>query len=188
MSGPLDVGLALPTQEGLSASDYVELARLGDEEGFHTVTVGEIAGADAFTVLGAIASTTSRIRLGSGIIAIYNRSPVLTAMSFASLESLAPGRVFAGLGTGSHRIVEDWNDRDFQAPLQTMREYVEIFRAVGRGERIDRAGESRERSRVPAPASSAARRAGVPGRLPARDASPRRGDRGRRALRPLAAG
>ena len=140
MSGQLDVGLALPTQEGLSASDYVELARLGDEEGFHTVTVGEIAGADAFTVLGAIASTTSRIRLGSGIIAIYNRSPVLTAMGFASLESLAPGRVFAGLGTGSHRIVEDWNDREFSAPLQTMREYVEIFRAVGRGERIDRAG------------------------------------------------
>ncbi len=141
MSGPFDVGLALPTQEGLSASDYVALARLGDEKGFHTVTVGEIAGADAFSVLGAIASTTSRIRLGSGIIAIYNRSPVLTAMGFASLESLAPGRVFAGLGTGSHRIVEDWNDRDFHAPLQTMREYVEIFRAVGRGERIDRAGE-----------------------------------------------
>lgn len=141
MSEMLGIGLALPTQEGLSASDYVALARLGDEEGFHTVTVGEIAGADAFTVLGAIAATTSRIRLGSGIIAIYNRSPVLTAMSFASLESLAPGRVFVGLGTGSHRIVEDWNDRDFQAPLQTMREYVEIFRAVGRSERIDHGGE-----------------------------------------------
>ena len=100
MSGPLDVGLALPTQEGLSAREYVELARLGDEKGFHTVTVGEIAGADAFTILGAIASTTNRIRLGSGIIAIYNRSPVLTAMSFASLESLAPGRSSPGSAPG----------------------------------------------------------------------------------------
>ena len=105
MSAPLDVGLALPTQEGLSASDYVELARVGDEEGFHTVTVGEIAGADAFTVLGAIASTTSRIRLGSGIVAIYNRSPVLTAMSFAVARVARAGTRVCGArhGQSPHR-------------------------------------------------------------------------------------
>lgn len=136
----LDVGLALPTQDGLSASDYVGLARLGEEEGLHTVTVGEIAGAEAFSLLGAIASTTQRIRLGSGVVAIYNRSPVLTAMGFVSLESLAPGRVFAGLGTGSHRVVEDWNDRELRAPLETMRAFVTAFRAICSGERIDARG------------------------------------------------
>lgn len=134
----LDVGLSLPIQDELAARDYVALARLGEEEGFQTVSVGEIAGIEAFTVLSAIASTTTRIRLGSGIIAIYNRSPVLTAMGFASLASLAPGRVFAGLGTGSHRIVEDWNGHKLLDPLQTMRAYVSILRAIAAGHRIER--------------------------------------------------
>lgn len=139
MKPVLDVGLSLPIQDELAARDYVALARLAEEEGFQTVTVGEIAGIEAFAVLSAIASTTTHIRIGSGIIAIYNRSPVLTAMGFASLASLAPGRIFAGLGTGSHRIVEDWNGHTLVDPLQTMRAYVSILRTIAAGERVDRA-------------------------------------------------
>jgi probable F420-dependent oxidoreductase len=138
---PLDVGITLPAQDELAASDFVELARLAEQEGFGTVTAGEIAGAEALVLLGAIAQATRRIRIGSGVIAIYNRSPVLTGMAFASLGSLAPGRVFAGIGTGSHRVVEDWNGRELRAPLRTMREFVEILRAVLAGERVAYDGE-----------------------------------------------
>ena len=134
-------GVSLPVQEELTARDYVRLAQIAEEEGFDTLFAGEIAGIEAFALLGAIAQVTERIRLAPGVVSIYNRSPVLTGMAFATLSSLAPGRIAAGLGTGSHRIVEDWNGRELRAPLTTMREFIAALRAVVAGERVDVHGE-----------------------------------------------
>jgi alkanesulfonate monooxygenase SsuD/methylene tetrahydromethanopterin reductase-like flavin-dependent oxidoreductase (luciferase family) len=135
-----DVGVSLPVQDELSAPDYVELARLAEAEGYHTVFFGEIAGGEAFSILGAMAQVTERIRLAPGVVSIYTRGPVLTGMAFASLASLAPGRIAMGLGTGSHMIVEGWNGRSLQAPLQTMRETVDLLRRIVGGERVESAG------------------------------------------------
>jgi probable F420-dependent oxidoreductase len=132
-----DVGVVAPGAEELSAAEYIELGRLVEREGFHTFTIGEIAGYDAFAVLSAIAATTSRMRLGTGVIPIYTRAPVLAAMGYASLAASAPGRVIAGLGTGSHRIVEEWQGRTLDRPIETMRAYITILRAVLAGERVD---------------------------------------------------
>jgi len=62
-------------------------------------------------------------------------------MGFASLASLAPGRIAMGLGTGSHMIVEGWNGGKLEAPLQTMRETVEVLRRLVRGDRVAYRGE-----------------------------------------------
>jgi alkanesulfonate monooxygenase SsuD/methylene tetrahydromethanopterin reductase-like flavin-dependent oxidoreductase (luciferase family) len=98
------VAVALPVQDELAAPDYVRLGELAEAEGYHTVFFGEIAGGEAFAVLGAMAQATHRIRLAQGVVSIYTRGPVLTGMGFASLASLAPGRAM-GLD-GSHTIVE----------------------------------------------------------------------------------
>jgi len=135
-----DVGVSLPVQDELAAPDYVELAQLAEAEGYHTVFFGEIAGGEAFSILGAIAQATQRIRIAPGVVSIYTRGPVLTGMAFASLASLAPGRVAMGLGTGSHMIVEGWNGRILQSPLQTMRETVELLRRIVGGERVEAGG------------------------------------------------
>lgn len=136
----LDVGVVGPGAEELAARDYIELGRLVDQEGFHTFTIGEIAGYDAFAVLSAVAATTARTRLGTGVIPIYTRAPALAAMGYASLASVAPGRILAGLGTGSHRIVEDWQGHALASPIQTMEAYVSILRRALEGERVDVTG------------------------------------------------
>lgn len=87
-----------------------------------------------------MAQATHRIRLAPGVVSIYTRGPVLTGMGFASLASLAPGRVAMGLGTGSHMIVEGWNGRQLRAPLQTMRETVDVLRRIVSGERVETPG------------------------------------------------
>ena len=139
-SDRFDVAVSLPVQDELAAPDYVRLAELSEAEGYHTVFFGEIAGGEAFAVLGAMAQATHRIRLAPGVVSIYTRGPVLTGMAFASLASLAPGRVAMGLGTGSHMIVEGWNGRRLHAPLQTMRETVELLRRIVSGDRVEAAG------------------------------------------------
>lgn len=138
---PLPVGVSMPVQDEMSVPSYVSLAVRAEEEGYHTVFFGEIAGGEAMVTLGAMAQATSRIRLAPGIVSIYTRGPVLTGMGFASLASLAPGRIAMGLGTGSHMIVERWNGGKLEAPLQTMRETVEVLRQVVRGDRVDFHGE-----------------------------------------------
>jgi probable F420-dependent oxidoreductase len=133
--------VSLPVQEELTAAEYVGLAGLAEDAGYDTVFAGEIAGVEAFALLGMIAATTERIRLATGVVSIYTRSPALTAMGFATLASLAPGRVVAGLGTGSHTVVEAWHGRELRAPRQAMREFVEALRAILAGGRVSRDGE-----------------------------------------------
>ncbi|MBM3676529.1 MAG: LLM class flavin-dependent oxidoreductase [Actinobacteria bacterium] len=133
---PLPVGVSLPVQDEMAVPSYVELAVLAENEGYHTVFFGEIAGGEAMVTLGAIAQATRRIRLSPGVVSIYTRGAVLTGMGFASLASLAPGRIAMGIGTGSHMIVEGWNGRRLEAPLETMRETIEVLRQIVRGNRV----------------------------------------------------
>jgi probable F420-dependent oxidoreductase len=138
---PLPVGVSMPVQDEMSVPSYVSLGVLAEQEGYHTVFFGEIAGGEAMVTLGALAQATSRIRLAPGVVSIYTRGPVLIGMGFASLASLAPGRIAIGLGTGSHMIVESWNGAKLEAPLQTMRETVEVLRQIVRGDRVKYEGE-----------------------------------------------
>lgn len=129
------LGVTLPVDEGLSAGEYLDLARLAESVGLTDVLVGEVAGPEVFSMLGMIAAATSRIRLGSGIVGIYPRTAVTTAQGFATLASLAPGRVLAGIGASSPIIVEQWHGLAFEAPLGRLRAYVDALRAVWSGER-----------------------------------------------------
>lgn len=135
--GPaLKLGVTMPVDDGLSAPDYLRLARAAEEHGYDSVWVGEVAGPEVFSMLGLMAGGTSRIRLGSGIAGIHPRSAALTAMGFATLASAAPGRVLAGLGVSSPMIVRDWHGRDYPAPLATVEGFVSALRQAWAGERV----------------------------------------------------
>ncbi|GAA4790298.1 hypothetical protein GCM10023200_26510 [Actinomycetospora chlora] len=129
------LGVTLPVDEGLSAGQYLDLARLAEDAGCTDVLVGEVAGPEVFAMLGMIAASTRRIRLGSGIVGVYPRTAVTTALGFTTLASLAPGRVLAGLGASSPIIVEQWHGLGFDAPRARLEEYVAALRTVFRGER-----------------------------------------------------
>ena len=132
---PHQVGIALPIQEELTGPDLVQLAVLAEDEGFDAVFAGEIAGPEVFSLLGAVAASTNRVNLATGVVSVFTRSAALTAMAFVTLESLAPGRVIAGIGVGSHVVVDTWHGRNFVDTARTLREFVEAFRTAAAGER-----------------------------------------------------
>ncbi|HSG78845.1 MAG TPA: LLM class flavin-dependent oxidoreductase [Acidimicrobiia bacterium] len=127
------VGISLPVQDELPADLNLQLAIQAEEHGFDVVAFGEIGGPEAFAQLGAIASRTERITLMTGVISSFTRSPALTAMGFATLEAIAPGRTILGVGAATPVIVEGWHDGSFARPIRRNREFTEAFRRILHG-------------------------------------------------------
>ena len=113
-----------------SVAEQVRLAQKAEALGYDSLWVTETRLArDAFSVLGAMAATTRRIRLGTGIVNSWTRGPALMAMSFATLSNLAPGRIEAGLGAYWDPLA--WKQGIERArPVAQMREYVGVLRRL----------------------------------------------------------
>ena len=122
--------------ENADARRQIEYARLAEELGFAACWVPEdYFFRGAFTIASALACSTSRIRIGLGVVNPFTRHPVLIAMEFAALCELAPSRTLLGIGAG----VRGWMDQmhiGSGTPGAAIRESVELIRSVLRGEKV----------------------------------------------------
>lgn len=128
------LGLVFPSQPEVPR--LVEMARLAERLGYHSVWVAETRiRRDGLVPLAAVAQATQSVRLGTATINVFTRAPVLIAVSLATLAELAPGRLVLGLSTGSPLVLEPQGIA-FQRPLTRLRESVEVIRALLRGEEV----------------------------------------------------
>ncbi len=75
------------------------------------------------------------MRLGTGIVGVFQRGPALLAQEAAALASASDGRFVLGIGSSSDRIVEGWNDIPFEKPLSKVRETLDFLQTALAGER-----------------------------------------------------
>jgi alkanesulfonate monooxygenase SsuD/methylene tetrahydromethanopterin reductase-like flavin-dependent oxidoreductase (luciferase family) len=135
-----------------SRAPYVEIARhfrVAEELGFASAWVNDdlmvpdYADFEPWTVLGALARDTTRIRLGTMVTAITFRHPTFLAAQVATLDQIAGGRVTLGLGSGGppHPYGAfghpEWAPRERAERLE---EQAAILDALLRGERVTREG------------------------------------------------
>jgi len=114
-------------------ADNLALAREADRLGYSVAWAAEAYGSDAATVLAWIAAQTEQIDVGSAIFQIPARTPAMTAMTAATLDTLSGGRFRLGLGVSGPQVSEGWHGVRFDKPLARTREYVAIVRmALGR--------------------------------------------------------
>ncbi len=119
-----------------SADHVAELERAG----LDIVWVAEAYGLDAPSQMGYIAARTSRIEIGSAILPIYSRTPVLLAQTAAGLDALSEGRFILGLGASGPQVIEGWHGVAYTKPLERTREIIDICRRVWRREVITNDG------------------------------------------------
>jgi alkanesulfonate monooxygenase SsuD/methylene tetrahydromethanopterin reductase-like flavin-dependent oxidoreductase (luciferase family) len=105
------------------------------------IWIPETWGMENFSILGLTSNNNSYSKIGSSIINIYSRSPSLIAMGAATIDTVSNGRLILGLGTSSQSIVEEFHGTPFAAPIQRMKEYVEIIKLILSGEKINYQGE-----------------------------------------------
>ncbi|UGY90515.1 LLM class F420-dependent oxidoreductase [Streptomyces gobiensis] len=121
--------------------DNLAVAQEADRLGYAVCWAAEAYGSDAPTVLSWVAAQTERIDVGSGIFQIPARTPAMTAMTAATLDSLSGGRFRLGLGVSGPQVSEGWYGVKFDKPLARTREYVEIVRKAMSRERLTHSGE-----------------------------------------------
>jgi F420-dependent oxidoreductase-like protein len=102
--------------------------------------VAEAWGADAASALGYLAARTDALLLGSGVMQVGTRSPVLVAQTAITLSNLSGGRFLLGLGASGPQVIEGLHGVAFDRPLSRIRETVEIVRQVFEGGRISYSG------------------------------------------------
>ncbi len=127
-------GLTLPFA-GTPLADHEALVKGAEAAGYTDLWSGETSGPDGFTPLALSAAWTESVRLGTGVVGVFQRGPALLAQEAAALADASEGRFVLGIGSSSDRIVEGWNGIPFERPLSKVRETVEFLRTALEGER-----------------------------------------------------
>ncbi|GAA4019003.1 LLM class F420-dependent oxidoreductase [Allokutzneria multivorans] len=138
---PVRLGLNLGYWGAGNDADNLELAKEADKLGYSVVWAAEAYGSDAPTVLSWVAAQTERVDVGSAVMQIPARTPAMTAMTAATLDTLSGGRFRLGLGVSGPQVSEGWHGVRFDKPLGRTREYVDVVRAALRRERLTYEGE-----------------------------------------------
>src|SRR3954463_7292707 len=82
---------------------YLRAAQLADELGYDSFWLPEAWGWEVFSLLTEMAVHTKRIRLGTGIVNVFSRTPGVLAMTAATLDEISEGRFILGVGTSGAR-------------------------------------------------------------------------------------
>ena len=152
-SRPLRIGIQLPEVEReVRWPEYLAMARAAEDAGFDTLWLGDhllyrypdgsTRGPwEVWTMLSALAASTSRIRLGPLVAATAFHAPPMLAKLAATVDEVSGGRLILGLGAG-------WNETEFRAfgfafdhRISRFEEAFTIVRTLLREGSIDFEGE-----------------------------------------------
>lgn len=137
----VEVGYTLSSEER-QPEELVRLAQMAEDMGFpyalisdhyHPWTDAQGSAPFVWSVLGGIAATTKRIRVGTGVTCpIMRLHPALVAQASATVACMMPGRFFLGVGTGEslneHIVGKAWPPPDVRQDM--LDEAVSIIRLL----------------------------------------------------------
>jgi coenzyme F420-dependent glucose-6-phosphate dehydrogenase len=142
------------SSEQFAARPLLEYSLLAERLGFDTVAVADHfqpwrhhggQAPFALTWLGALAQASERILIGTSVLTPTLRyQPAVVAQAFATLGSLAPGRVFLGVGTGEAMNETPATGGVWPGAKERRRrlaEAIELIRRLWSEERVDFAGD-----------------------------------------------
>jgi alkanesulfonate monooxygenase SsuD/methylene tetrahydromethanopterin reductase-like flavin-dependent oxidoreductase (luciferase family) len=110
----------------------LSVARAAEDAELDAVWASEFYTHSATVALAAMTYATERLRLGSSIMYGVGRSPLVLATELRDLDQLSGGRIVAGLGNGTKRMISDWHGWDPDAPAVRMEELVPLLRQIWR--------------------------------------------------------
>ena len=164
MTGKVQLGCLLPTRGLLledkkptDAESVLRLATWAEEAGIDSVWVGDSLTAkprlEAMTTLAAIAGRTSRVRLGTAVMLMALRHPVLLAQMMGTVDLISGGRLQLGVGVGgafNAMQQAEWRNAQVNQRMRAPRleEMLQVIKGLGGGEPYSFAGRHFELDEV----------------------------------------
>jgi alkanesulfonate monooxygenase SsuD/methylene tetrahydromethanopterin reductase-like flavin-dependent oxidoreductase (luciferase family) len=126
-------GVKEKQQQSFTREQILSIATKAESLGYDSLSVNDhivfrTSWLDALSTLSAVAAVTNRVKLGTSILNIVVRSPVICANSLAAIDILSSGRLFAaGVGPGSHKADYDVCGIPFEQRWSRFNEALEIL-------------------------------------------------------------
>src|SRR6476661_6787756 len=148
-SGPDSYGVTFASLMSLGPPLAPKVAARAAELGYRYFWTAETTGPEAFSILAAAGAGAPELGLGTGVLALQLRTPMVVAMAGATLQSLHPeSDIVLGVGISSPVVTERWHGVPYgDRPLARTREYVTLLRECLAGESVTFKGDYYECSR-----------------------------------------
>ncbi|MGL6236334.1 MAG: LLM class flavin-dependent oxidoreductase [Segniliparus sp.] len=126
----------------------VETAVLAERLGFDSFAVGErhageVLSSSPAVILGAIAASTSRILLSTGVTVLSLHDPVRVAEDYCTIDNLSRGRLEIVIGKGNEVLQYPLAGKDIDKQYEYLQENYELLRRLLREEHVDWEGKHR---------------------------------------------
>jgi alkanesulfonate monooxygenase SsuD/methylene tetrahydromethanopterin reductase-like flavin-dependent oxidoreductase (luciferase family) len=141
------VALMIEGQEGVSWDQWVALAEACEKHGIEAMFRSDHylslaaprvrVATDAWTLLGALAARTSRLRLGTLVSPVTFRHPAVLAKAAATVDHVSAGRIEVGMGAGWMRLEHETFGFPFPETAERVRMLAEQIENVDRRLRDD---------------------------------------------------
>lgn len=133
------IGAGLETNG--TVEQVVERARRVAATGVKSMWSSQIFGHDALTVLAIVGREVPDVEVGSAVIPVHPRHPMILATQALTVQDACGGRFCLGIGLSHKIVVEGVWGLSFDRPAQFMREYLSILMPLLAGEQVSFAGE-----------------------------------------------
>ncbi|MDG6998715.1 MAG: TIGR03557 family F420-dependent LLM class oxidoreductase [Nitrososphaerota archaeon] len=143
----------LASQEQYSPSELLRFAQLAAKVGFQSIWTSDhfhpwihtkSQSGFAWTWLGALGATTNAVKFGTGVTCpLFRYNPAIVAQAFATMDSMFPGRVFLGVGTGEalNEVPMGYTWPEMSERRERLIEAIKIIKLLWSGNRVNFDGE-----------------------------------------------
>ncbi|MBA2280297.1 MAG: LLM class F420-dependent oxidoreductase [Actinomycetota bacterium] len=149
ITGAEHVGVTYASLMSMPAPVALEVAAQARGLGYGSFWTAETTGVEAFSLLAAAGAASPGMSLGTGVVALQLRTPMVVAMAGATLQALHPeADIVLGVGISSPVVTSKWHGVPYgERPLARTREYVTLVKECLSGESVTFKGDFYECSR-----------------------------------------
>ncbi|MFG2071710.1 TIGR03564 family F420-dependent LLM class oxidoreductase [Nonomuraea maritima] len=137
------IGVAVGDLRGpVTAGELARQVRRAAECGLSSVWASQAFGWDALTALAVAGVQVPEIELGTAVVSVPQRHPLVLAGQALSVQAATSNRLTLGIGAGISMMVTNMYGMPADRPAARMREYLSILRPLLRGEAVSHQGQT----------------------------------------------
>src|SRR6476646_8995148 len=132
------VGLMVGSDKERSRADRLNglLAdgKAAEDDGFASFWIPQVPGyLDAMTAVALLGHVTDRIEIGTAVVPLQTRHPLILAQQALTTQVACAGRFALGVGPSHHWIISDQLGLPYERPARLVRDYLDVLDAAFAG-------------------------------------------------------